>query len=179
MRITKSKFLDTLAFAIAILWFVYIRVVGNLYISELLLFVVFVVMFKRHGNLLFEPLPKRVLLFGLLWLFSQIVTDLVRLTEFTSLLKGWASIVFFLVGFSALYMLVSDNSRRLKLFIIAFALGGLLRCLIDPGYGFETEPWKFGFGFPVMLLTIFVVVWGIERRILIPFLGEVILLLLK
>ena len=110
MRITKSKFLDTLAFAIAILWFVYIRVVGNLYISELLLFVVFVVMFKRHGNLLFEPLPKRVLLFGLLWLFSQIVTDLVRLTEFTSLIKGWASIVFFLVGFAALYMLLSDNS---------------------------------------------------------------------
>jgi hypothetical protein len=178
MRVTKLNFLDTFAIAIAILWFVNVRVVGNLYISELLLFVVFVVMFKRHGHLLFEPLPKRILIFGLLWLFSQIATDLVRLTAFTSLLKGWASIVFFLVGFSSLHMLLSDNSRRLKLFIIAFALGGLLRCLIDPGYGFEGEPWKFGFGLPVMLLAIFLVIWGIEKRILMPFFGEVILLMM-
>jgi hypothetical protein len=178
MRITKLNFLDTLAIAIAILSFVYVRVVSNLYPSELLLFVVFVVMFKRQGHLLFEPLPKRILLFGMLWLFSQIVTDLVRLTEFTSLIKGWASIGFFLVGFAALYMLLSDNSRRLKLFIIAYAIGAILGCLLDPGYGFEVEPWKFGFGYPVMLLTIFVVVCGIERRVLIPVLGEASLLLM-
>jgi hypothetical protein len=178
MRITKLNVLDTLAIAIALLWFVYVRVVGNLYISELLLFVIFMVIFKRNGHLLFEPLPKRILFFGFLWLFSQILTDLVRLTAFESMLKGWGSIVFFLVGFSALYMLISGNSRRLKLFIIAFALGGLLQCLIEPGYGFEEEPWKFGYGFSVLLLVIFVVVWGIEKRILIPWLGEVILLMM-
>ena len=179
MRITKSNFLDTLAFTIAILWFVYIRVVGNLYLSELLLILVFILMFKSHGRKLSEPLPKQILLFGFLWLLSQVATDLIRLTPVESLMKGWASIIFFLIAFASMYMLFSDNVRRLKIFIIGYALAGILRCYISPpSYGFDVEPWKFGFGLPVTILTIFLIIWAIQKKIIIPVMGELSLLLL-
>lgn len=178
MIITKSKLADMLAFAIAILWFVYVQVVGNLYLSELMLIVVFIFMFKRYGYLLLEPLPKHILLFGSLWLLSQVVTDLVRMTPLESLLKGWASIGFFLIDFAALYMLLYKNTRRLKLFIIGFALGGLLRPLFYNEYGFDVELWKFGYGLPTTILVIFAISWAVKKKVLIPLLGYLFLLML-
>jgi hypothetical protein len=178
MKVSRANFADFLAFSISIMWFVYIKVIGNLYISELLLISVFLLMFSRHGRTLLEPLPKRILLFGCLWLLSQVATDLILLTPVESLLKGWASIAFFLIEFAGLYMLLYGNIRRVKIFIVGFSAGGLLRCLFDPGYGYDVEPWKFGLGLPITLLLILIVVWCMEKKVLQPLWSEVTLLML-
>jgi hypothetical protein len=178
MNITKTNFLNIVAFFIAVMWFVYVKVVANIYVSELLLILLFIFMFKKYGYMLYKPMPKKVIVFGVLWLVGQVMTDLIRMTPIEDLAKGWASIIFFLIDFSALYMLLYGNIKRLKLFIVGFAIGGILRCFIDPGYGFNVEPWKFGFAFPTMILSIMAVSWSIDKKIIFPLIGEIFLVIL-
>jgi len=118
MRITKSSFANGLVFFIGLFWFVHIRVVGDLFFSELALIFIFFFMFKHHGYKLYEPMAKRVLFFGLLWLMGQVLTDIIQMTSVSSLAKGWASIIFFLFDFSAMYMLIQSigsDSNDLRL----------------------------------------------------------------
>lgn len=176
--LTKSTLANWVAFAIAVLWFVNFRLVGQVYVSELALILVFLFMFQQHGRKLLAPIPKRILLFGLLWFFSQVVTDFVRATPIESLLKGWAAILFFLVDFSALYMLLGSNERRLKVFVWGVAFGGIIQPFISPSEYFEVDPWKFGFGMPVILASILIVTWASKKRLYVPIAGEFILLLL-
>jgi hypothetical protein len=178
MRLTKNGVGNGLAFFIALFWFVHIRVVGDLFISELMIGLVGLFMIKKHGYKLYEPLPKKILFFGLLWLGSQVLTDLVRMSPVESLVKGWANIIFFLVDFSVLYMLIYKNQKRLILFITAFAIGGILRCFVEPGWGYEDEPWKFGFAFPTILLTIMLLSWLSHKRLITASMMQGLLLLL-
>ena len=165
-------------FCLGLFWFVSVRVIGDLFASEVILLTALPFLLVKHGKELRNPLVKRVMLFGHLWLVSQMVTDLVRGTEIVSLAKGWLSIIFFLGGFCAMYLLVRGNEKRLNALIVGFAFGSILKGFVDPGYGFDVEPWKFGFGFPTMILAIIVVSRGDSKKVISDQIGLVLLLLL-
>jgi len=165
-------------FGLGLIWFVHVRVVGDLFISELVLLTALPFLLIKYGGSLREPLPKKILQFGGLWLASQMVTDLIVGSEISSLAKGWLSIIFFLGGFCSMYLLVRGNTQRLIALIVGFALGGILRCFVDPGYGFDIEPWKFGFAFPTMLLALLLVSWAASKKIIKDQIGMLLLLLL-
>ncbi|MBF0282128.1 MAG: hypothetical protein HQM07_06135 [Zetaproteobacteria bacterium] len=175
MTLTKSSVLNWFAFTIAILWFVKFKFIGELFVSELILFLVFLFMFKSYGKRLYSGIPKRIIIFGLLWLLAQIVTDVIRTTPFENMLRGWAAITFFLIDFAALYLLLGNNKDRLLFFIYGIAIGGVFRCFVAPSEYFSFEPWKFGFGFPVTLLTLLILTWAIRKRLFVPIVAEVVL----
>ena len=70
---------------------------------------------------------------GLLWLFGQIVADLIRSTPFHDYARGWAMIGVTLTNFAVIYVLLFQNARRIILYTIGVALGGLLQYQFNPG----------------------------------------------
>lgn len=126
---------------------------GQLYISELLLAVYFVLA-PNKSRLLAEPFPKRFLLLGVLWLLSQILSDIFNETPFNNLVRGWASIVFFLVDFAAVYLMTKTRMVRIKALILGLALGRIFWFLVAPTDFALYEPWKWALGGAVTLLLL-------------------------
>ncbi len=141
--------------AIVAFWSFYnIDLGARVYIVELVLFFYLLLSIKNLSRLL-DPFPRRVLTLGLLWLISQMVTDIFRGTELNNLLRGWASIAFFLVDFSALYMLTIRNEKNIYHALIGSSLGLIAAASFVPTDYAQVEPWKFGFGLPVTLLVLY------------------------
>jgi len=165
-------------FFLGLIWFVNVRIIADVFIAELLLLVALPFLLIRYGRAWSNPIVNKIIIFGLLWFVSQMVTDIIRETELTKLARGWLAILFFLGNFYAVYLLIRGDDRRLLALIIGYALGGILRCFIDPGYGFDVEPWKFGFGFPTMILALLAITRLIAKGVLKEQVGLGCLLLL-
>lgn len=148
---------DAAVLLIPTLTFMEFRLVGRLFLSEIILIglLPFLLFFK--GRVLRAPLPKKLIALGLLWMFAQVITDLIRGTPFNDYARGWAKITFFLANFAALYMLLYGNKRRLVLFALGLVFSGFLayKFNIDsPFFYARSYPWKFGVGAPTTLLLI-------------------------
>ncbi|HEY4759113.1 MAG TPA: hypothetical protein VIH42_00895, partial [Thermoguttaceae bacterium] len=103
-------------------------------------------LFFAHGQRLRARLPMIFILLALLWLLGQAATDIVRATVFRDYVRGWAKIAFTLVNFCALYLLFHGNRRRLILYAVGLAAGGLISYFVNPNVYAEGLPWKFGYG---------------------------------
>jgi hypothetical protein len=115
--------------------------------------------FSQKSGLLRNPLVKSIILFGAIWLAAQIMTDLVRSTPRVDMLRGWVSISFFLMEFMGLYMLVSGSTKRLKIFLLGYAFGGLLQPVVLPNSYSIALPWKFGYAFPITLSLLLLITY--------------------
>ena len=140
------------AFLISFLSFFKINLVGELYVTEIIL-LSYLLFSSRKSDFLSEPIPKKIIQLGVLWLLSQIVTDLIRGTPSANYLRGWAAIVFFLADFCALYITVRLKPEVLKVLIAGSALGAIFSVIVLPTEYSEVEPWKFGYGIPVTTLV--------------------------
>lgn len=150
----RSRSLNVTAFTVGCLSFLYVEVVGQLYIVEILAPALLLVLWPRKHHLLLQKPARTILLLGLIWLTGQIVTDLYRGTPWEDLARGWATIGIFLILFAVLHQLVSGDIRRVYWLLFGAAVGGLLQQFFQPSHFFEAEPWKFGFGPPLALLLI-------------------------
>lgn len=139
------------AFIVSFFFFVHINVGAELYISELL-FAAYLVYSIKRFKLFFEPFPRKVIMLGVLWLLSQITTDIIRNTPIEDLLRGWMAIVSFLIDFCAAYVMVRTRPYNLHIFMLAGALGAIFSVLVLSSEYSELEPWKFGYGIPVTML---------------------------
>ncbi len=150
---------NLISFLVGILCFVRFQVIGEVYVSEVLLAGLLPFLLTTRGHLLRNP---TVLAFvGLigLWLFAQVLTDVVRETDFFDYARGWANIVVFLVNACALYLLLYGSRRRFVLFAFGLALGKLLSYWLTPSIFAEAHPWKFGSAQGIVLLAILVPLW--------------------
>jgi len=145
---------DLLAFFVPLLQFVRIPLGGQLLGPEVTLLVLLPVLVIMRGRRLLYPLPRTYLLLATLWLFSQISTDLLRATPFEDIARGWVKIAFALIAFSALYLLLNGQRRRILLFAAGFALGGILTYFLNPDLLAEDYWWKFGVGAPLSLILV-------------------------
>lgn len=169
---------DIGAFLIPCLMFIEIKLVGRLFLPELILLVMFIFLIKRHGQVLLADRPaKTLIVLGLLWLFSQILTDVVRSTSFHDFARGWANICFFLVSFCSIYMLALNSKRRLMLFALGIIAGQTLQYFIAPNiYAAGGDYWKFGIGYALTFLMVLSTQFRFISRV--AYLPEVILVVM-
>jgi hypothetical protein len=136
----------------------FVNLIGQFYLSEIILVLLFPFLCVRYwGALLKNPLAGRILIFGGLWFLNQVFTDLIRNTPVDDMMRGWAGIAVFLITFGSLYLLVKRSMRRIQMFLFGYATGSLASLYLQPPGNFSADPWKFGFGYPVILLVLLVV----------------------
>lgn len=154
----KLDVLDALAFVAPILSVVEFDIISQLYLTELLLVALLPFLIVRYGRRLSARLPRTAIALLVVWLLSQIATDLVRESTFEDYARGWALIGFTLVNFCALYLLLAGKPKRLVLFAAGAVLGGIVAYLVAPNEFALGDPWKFGYGDEVSwLLVLFAV----------------------
>jgi hypothetical protein len=144
----RIKVLDVIAFLVPVTQFLQINVVGRLYMPDVLLACMLPMLFFARGQRLRARLPMIFILLAFLWLFGQVVTDIVRATVFRDYIRGWAKIAFTLVNFCALYLLLHGHRRRFILYAVGLTAGGLISYFVNPNAYAEGLPWKFGYGEP-------------------------------
>src|SRR6266852_1992542 len=142
----RISWYDLLAFAAPLFRFVRFQFVGFLLGTDLILWFAFPFVVISKGRLLDAVLPRRFLFLGFLWLLGQVLTDILRVTPLEELARGWSMIGATLADFVILYVLLSENRRRIILYALAIALGTCAEYFLNP-YGYSlSEPWKFGVG---------------------------------
>lgn len=151
------------SFLVSFFSFAHFRLGGEIYISELI-FTLYLFLCNNKVRLLSEPLPRKILLFGGLWLISQIVTDLIRGTSTENILRGWASIIFFLLDFCAIYIIARRKPGSLRILVLGSALGVIFSVLLYPSDYSQVEPWKFGYGPPLTMLALLYLSTGNRYR---------------
>ena len=151
--------LSLISFLIGILCFLRFQVVGEVYVSEILLAGLLPFLLITRNHLLRNPTALAFLGLIGLWLSAQILTDIVRETDFLDYSRGWANIAAFMVNACALYLLLQGSRRRFVLFALGLALGKLLSFWLAPTLFADTYPWKFGIGNGVALLAVLAGLW--------------------
>ena len=104
-----SKGLSSLDFAIFIipcLQCIEVKVVGVLNGADVALLIAFLYLGFRGKLRIATPAARTLILVGLLWLASQIVTDIVRHTAFADYARGWSIIGLTVANFAVLYVLL-------------------------------------------------------------------------
>jgi len=146
-----------LAFLLPSCSFVYVQLIGFLFLPEIIMLAVFAYWLFTSG--LYMPrIAMRALLLGILWFIAQAATDAIRETPFVDWSRGISKIIVFLSLFLFMQRFLNKNNARLLAFAVGTALGGALQYLLNPrGYalGWNADGyWKFGLGTPVTLAVI-------------------------
>lgn len=164
----RLETLDIVALVVPLFVAVEITVVGHLFLAELLLLLSlpFLLAGARYR---IDRAMQVILGLGLLWLASQILTDLVRHTAFHDFARGWARIFFTLSSLLALDLIFQNKPRRIVLFGVGLSIGLLLGYAVNPTALQSADPWKFGLGFPITLLLALVATQPrVQRYALLP-----------
>jgi len=126
--------------------------VAEIYPFELLLVVLAVLCSKRiTWYVRDDPWFKRLVVFGILWLLSQMATDLYRDTPFVDLARGWLGITFLILGCGSLLALARRDVRALLALFVGAQVGGVIYSFLSPTIG-ELGLWKWGLAMPVAFL---------------------------
>lgn len=158
-RSSDDHMVEICLFLIFALWFVEVKIVGRLFLVEIiyLAIAVRVLLTDFNQRILSSTFMKRLLILWLCWFIVQMLTDWYRGTPFFDYARGWAKIFFFGTNTIALYALIRNEERRLILFLAASAVGGILKTFFIPSKFFVGgSMWKFGFGGAVVMLLILV-----------------------
>ncbi len=151
-------------FIVGLLSAYYLQVIGQLYLSEIVLPIFIPLLWRRKNYLLRTKEVKWIFLLGIFWLIMQVLTDIVRSTPLTDLLRGWALIIVFLSNTLALYLLLFPNPQLILIGFTGYVFGQILQPLLQPDRYIIIDAWKFGFGQPVTeLVLILGCIWAGKR----------------
>ncbi len=156
---------DALALILGIAAWFSVHIVGDLYISEIILLPLLPILILVHPRRIFRPGLRVVLALAGIWFFGQWMTDLYRSTEIIDSLRTYANIGFFVIDLVGLAVLLGENTRRQAVFISGFAFGALLAVRYQPSIWIDSDPWKFGYAFGVNLTAILVICYFYSRRL--------------
>lgn len=145
---------DFVVFLLPFLQFIVLKVVGVLNGGDIGLLLAFLYLAVNGKIRIATRAGKTFIVLGLLWLFSQIVTDIVRHTAFRDYARGWSIIALTLINFAALMTLLYGRPRRLLIYGWGLVVGGILAYFISPDKLMIDYPWKFGFAYPVSLAVL-------------------------
>ena len=142
---------DILVFLIPFFQFANIRIIGTLSGSDVLFLLSFIYLAAGLRLRVSTPLARKFIVLCLLWLLSQIATDLIRHTPFPNLARSWSSISVTLVAFTVLFTLLYGRPRRIVIYGWGCVLGVIVAFFVSPNDFAAEYPWKFGIGWPVTL----------------------------
>ena len=131
---------DVLSFLIPLLIAFEVKIIGRLFVPEVLLLVALPLLLAARERRRFHRAACAIIVLGLVWFWSQVITDIVRLSAFGDYTRGWTRIGFTLINFAALYLLIGESRRRLVIFVMGLSLGLLLQYWINPNQFAPSEP---------------------------------------
>ena len=150
----KNRYVIFFIFLVGLLSFVHIKLIGDLYISEVILAGITFLKIRKVVRILSIPWLRTLIYLGILWLVSQIITDILKKTSLDYALKGIFSVAFILTDIIGLFILINNSRNRLEAFTLGIALSGFLYTFLTPSDYATTEFWKFGYGVPFTLLVL-------------------------
>lgn len=168
----RIKMLDIIVFLIPTTQFFELKIVGRLFLSDMLLALILPILLLDYGQRLRARLPMIFISLALFWFFGQVATDIVLATVFSDYVRGWAKIVVTLINFCALYLLLYGHQRRLILYAVGLATGGLISYFVNPNLYAVDYPWKFGYGAPITWFLIFLATGIIKHRSMGPYIAS-------
>jgi O-antigen ligase len=133
---------DMLTFLIATLAFFFVRIVGQLYISEIILLAFLPIFIILHPKRVFRPGLRAIFALMGLWFISQVLTDIYRRTEIQDWMRGDSTIIFFAVDLLSLSILLGNSQRRRIIFIAGLAIGSMIGSKFEPVFDYSADPWK-------------------------------------
>jgi hypothetical protein len=141
---------DVLVLLLPLLGLLKINFIGELFVHEIILILLFPALLLKKSHLLGQKLIKLIFFFGCMWLGAQILTDIIQKIPFEDFARGWAKILFFLISFASLVMLLTSQSR-----VLLWFAGSIIPIFFRPFQLFELnlDPlvlWKFGVGSAVL-----------------------------
>ncbi len=131
-----------------------IKIIGVLTGSDVLFLLAFLYLAARLRLRVSTALAKRFIILCLLWLLSQIATDLIRHTPFPNLARTWSSISVTLVAFMVLFTFLYGRPRRIVSYGWGCVFGGIVAFFVNPSIFASDDPWKFGLAMPVTLAAV-------------------------
>jgi O-antigen ligase len=140
-------------FAIMVLCFMRISVIGELYVPELILAAMVIVHVVQGRPLRLDRSVGIVIGLLALWLCGQVAADIYRAAAFTDYVRGWARIIFTALNLIGLYLLTNRDTRRVRLAFFGLAIGQGIGVLVMPTVYAQSDPWKFGLAFPCTTLA--------------------------
>jgi hypothetical protein len=148
---------DIIIFLLPALKFIEFRMGGSLYFTEALLLFLFLFMLVRNTIQLNLRMARTLIILCILWLYGQVLTDVIRDTPFIDYSRGWSRIIFTIINFSVLFLLIHNKRRLIVIFSAGLALGGVLEYFFNPSVFAAGHPWKFGVGAPLSLAFVLIV----------------------
>jgi hypothetical protein len=147
-RSDNALLLDALALALPFSRLIEVKLIGNLFLHDILTPLVIVLLLNRARTL--QPLRLFLILLGV-WLAGAIFTDLYRHSPFNDYARGWSKIVLFGLNAVMVWMLTEGKGRRLVIYAFATGVALCMNAVIRPDDLSTTEPWKFGLGYGIAL----------------------------
>lgn len=111
---------DWLIFIIGVLSVVPIRIIGRVYIAELVIFLIYPYISWR-GYKKYHKITK-LMLYGSLWIMGAIITDFVRETPIIDAIKGITSTIFLISLIPFACWALKDNVFRYKYFYYGYVI---------------------------------------------------------
>jgi hypothetical protein len=131
-----------------------IRLIGTLFLQDVIavgLLAILLVAEPNKGQLL-KPLKPFILL-ALVWLTGAIITDIWVSSELENLARGWSKISLFIIHTLVLWLLSRGNLKVLAVYMLATGVVYVSEAVLLPTKLQEIDPWKFGIGSGLMIMT--------------------------
>jgi hypothetical protein len=164
--ISHGVFEDIFVFMVPTMKCFEFTLLGTLFLTEVILLVFLVCAIATSRVILDSKMARAFILLCLLWLFGQMLTDIIRNIQFVDYSRGWAKIGFTIINFAGIYVLLYRKPRFILLFAAGISIGGVGKYLLSPGIYAHVYPWKFGVGTPLTVLFILAVAAVPQRHIL-------------
>jgi hypothetical protein len=119
------------------------HLIGDIPCAEVLGILVLPFLIAKVPLVFSRPGTRTFLLLAGLWIFSQVISDLVNGSPIQSRLKGVARVLFFAMDFAVFSALIGRNTKRVVLLAVSLAAAQMLR-LPYFGLTLDATNWKFG-----------------------------------
>src|ERR1700722_5194570 len=157
---------DAFCVLVPLLQFVKFDLIGEMCLSDFLIAIALPLAVWRHSERLRQRPVSAILSLGLLWLISQIITDLLRGSPPEDYFRGWCKIFLLLANFAVVWIVACRSLRRFVLYGAGLTVGLILQFYANPSAQAQIAPWKFALGVPVTLLAMMVISFAAKGNFL-------------
>jgi len=145
-------FFSFLSFVVGIPSTQVINLVGELYVTELLLVPLAFMLFFYGGASIFKVrLLKAFIIVGICMIIGYLSSDIVAGTSSSNNLRAFGRNILLLSNIIALAIMLSVDKRLIWWFILGIAVGAIINLMLS---NLPITAWKFGYGRPVLLLVL-------------------------
>jgi len=150
-------------FLIGLLRFFEFHSVGTLFAADFATLLALPFAVHKAGRLQGRREIKWLFLFLILWFLGAAVTDAVRGSAWTDLMRGWAKVLMLGVSVFVIAVLSDFRLHRIAAYIAGFAVATLAGVYINPSPYQLAYPWKFGLGLAFGYLAVIIAAFGRTR----------------